>query len=395
MADRGGPNTRNPYTSTGYTGTYQPPASVPGNPPPVDGIYVPGIANIPGAPNYQAPPITNAQQSMSSGYTPYVPPVGTTPQANSAPQISGPPAPNAPGTRPSAMGGSQAGINSAWAYDVATRYNPTTNSNLQYNYQQQLDQYQRNGNRTWDWQKGVWTNNAPVAPIYLSTDYDQNLQWTNQNTPGEAEYGQVNPDFMRPFTQQDASYAGTLTPWSTRNTGLNAGNTAMLPDLGKPATINFPNGIAPGSGQNAYNMMGVSPTQEVFANGDNYFPNAPKQPNPFANGISGLTQGGQPVPPGQPQGQGGVSSQGWSVPGAGPGSGISSSVSSMGQGNQAGLLSLLALLFGGGAGQQQSRQSPFFNNNRSQYYPNTGGPQTAPAPSSNDLALLKLLFEGQ
>jgi hypothetical protein len=361
MATRGGPTDRNPYTGTGYTGTPQPAATAP----------------LPGQ-------VTNAQQSMSNGYTPYVPPVGNTPAVNTAaPQIAGPPAPNAPGVRPSAMGGTQAGINQAWAYDVATKYNPQTNANLQYDYQQQLDQYQRNGNRVWDWGNpaGGWIDQAPVAPIYLSTDYQANLDWTNQNTPGELEYGQANPDFMRPFTQQNKMYAGTLTPWSTQNTNLNYANTAMLPDTGKTPTINFPNGIAPGSGQNAYNMMGVSPTEQVFAgNGGRSFPNAPTQPNPFAKGMTGVSQNGAQAPNIAP---GGVAGNG-QAPGQ------------QGQGGQAGLLALLSLLFGGGAGQQQpNRQSPFFNNNRSQYYPNTGGPQTAPAQNPNDLALLKLLFGGQ
>ena len=338
-------------------------------------------ANSPATPagtSYQTPQASTAQQQMTSGYTPSVPPVGATPQATTAPQIAAPPAPTAPGTRPSAMGGTQAGINAAWAYDVATKYNPQTNANLKYDYEQQLDQYQRNGNRVWDWQNGGWLNQAPVAPIYLSTDYDQNLLWTNQNTPGEAGYGQANPDFMRPFTQQNKMYAGTLAPWTSANTNLNYANTAMLPDMGKPATVNFPNGIAPGSGQNAYNMMGVSPTEVVHASGGRQFPNAPTAAERAAMGAP---QGGQPVANPGPSGVGG--------------SGQTPQGNTATGNNMAPLMALLSLLFGGGqAPTQPSRQTPFFNNNRSMYYPNTSrssAPQSTPAIDP----LIQLLFGGQ
>jgi hypothetical protein len=274
--------------------------------------------------------------SNAAGYIPYTPPVNATPGQTQAPspQVT-PPGYTGPSARPNWSPGSNDSINKMWAYDVATNYNPTMNNNLMHNYNLQKEAYELNGGRRWvgDNVNGRWITDAPVAPIFTSTDFDQNLDWTNQNTPGQPQYGQSNPDFMRPYMQQDASYAGTLTPWTSANTNLSAAHTSMIPDAGKPNTVNFPNGIAPGSGMNAYNMMGVSPTQEVFANGGNRFSggNAPAQ-------YSTPPQGG-----GQTAG-----SQG-------------------GQNANNPLLSILSLLLGGG----QKQPSPFFNNQRSLFYPNT------------------------
>jgi len=141
------------------------------------------------------------------------------------------------------------------------------NDNLYRNYQEQLNQYRLNGGKRWVGgpTDGHWITDPPVPPIYTSTDYNDILRFTNQNTPGQPEYGETTPEFLCPYLQQDASYAGTLTPFSTANTNFSAAYENMLPNTGKPATITNPNGLLPsqrGFSPNVVYAGTVSPVVE-------------------------------------------------------------------------------------------------------------------------------------
>lgn len=306
-----------------------------------------------------------------TGYIPYVPPV--TPSATQNQQYTPPnisvPQVNAPAQRPAGVMGNQEALNKQWAWDITTRYNPTTNNNLMANYQEQLNQYQLNGNKRWvgGVTDGHWTSEPPVPPIFVSTDFDQNFNMQNQNTPGMPQWGQANPSYLAPFTQQDPSYAGTLTPFTSANTNMNATYTSLLPDAGKPSTVNFPNGIAPGSGQSSYNMMGLDPNAVVY-NGLLPDGSAPRNTAPagtnFAPNLGTIAPTGNP-PPQQQQMQ-------TPPPTAGSGNAQNPAPTQQptqnnSQNNQ--LLTLLALLLGQG----QKAPSPFWNDNRQKLYTNPGG----------------------
>jgi hypothetical protein len=271
----------------------------------------------------------------SAGQAPApVPPAPSFSAQSGNPGIA-PPAPtNLPQTPPAWVPGNAYSTNAIWANRVATEYNPIMNQNLMDNYNQQLANYAQNGNKRWvgGTDTGHWITDAPVAPIFTNTDYNDQFQYANENLPGLKEYGGTSMGsngFLDAYTKQDPSYFGTLPQFTTQNTNLNPGYTSMIPNTGFVPTVTNPNGMSPGQ---------VAGTGFI-------------RPGTTLN-----NQGATLTQPQNPLGQSGQLGQ------------LGQSNGSMsGLANMTSLLSLLALL----GGQPQQAASPFFNNQRSLFYPNT------------------------
>jgi hypothetical protein len=165
---------------------------------------------------------------------------------------------NAPATRPTpyAGPGGQRGINQAWAFDVVTRYNPETNKILKKQYDDAMEAYRLNGNRTWVDGRG-WTNQPPEPPIFLNTDYEKELAWVNSQTPGfDDTFGADTGYDLSPYTRQPAAYRMIVPQFTTANSMI----------YGSPATQ-----IANGIGR---------PNPSVVSQG------IPAVNNPFQRGVA-------------------------------------------------------------------------------------------------------------
>lgn len=254
--------------------------------------------------------------------------------------------------------GSQDGINANWAFLTSTKYNPQTNANLQATYEEQLRQFAANGNRRWvgTVDNGHWDTTPPPPPIFTSTDYNENLNWTNANTPGQPGYAQADPSFLNPYVNQDPIYAGTLTPWTTANTNLAKVYEDALPNAGKPQTVTNPGGLLPSEqGFSANEVYAGQPGSQINPRQNPVydFPGA-VNPTGFQYAVNPIVAdsqtGSTPLP---------------TNPAAGGLGGDITSIADL----LAGLIGL-----GGGSGQNAS---PFFNNNRSLFYPNTNRGEVA------------------